>query len=196
MTRRTFGRPATEDDAAELGTVAAFAIDAAAKEAGRRGVGASSGAVPIIYTMATVLAMLSSTATRTAGHAGDPLTFYSVSATVIPVLFITLVFQAKAFHPPHEGVFVVFPIATLIMALTIMGEVEALKVLHNGHATETAGTFVYLALSSLALGIVTALQLDLVAPDTRVIENRAQSIALLVSDVVIFAAGFAAYLLL
>src|SRR4029077_6110576 len=61
---------------------AAFAIDAAAKEAGRRGVGASSGAIPIIYTMATVLAMLSSTATRTAGHADDPLTFYSVSATV------------------------------------------------------------------------------------------------------------------
>jgi hypothetical protein len=34
---------------------------------------------------------------------GDPLAFYTVAATVIPVLFVALVFEAKAFAPEDSS---------------------------------------------------------------------------------------------
>jgi hypothetical protein len=48
---------------------------------------------------------------------GDPLAFYTVAATVIPVLFIALVFEGKGFdHSTESERITTFLIATVLMA--------------------------------------------------------------------------------
>jgi hypothetical protein len=81
---------------------------------------------------------------------GDPLAFYTVAATIIPVLFLALVYQAKYFQPEEKpysllSLFQVY-LALGTMVVAAAGEVAALHTLETQHPTLGAQQGVSIAL--------------------------------------------------
>ncbi len=73
------------------------------------------------------------------GKVGDPLAFYTVAATIIPVLFLALVYQTSTFSTESATwwggrVFV----ALLAVTAGVIGEVSALHVLSTQQPTTAA----------------------------------------------------------
>jgi hypothetical protein len=71
----------------------------------------------------------------------QPLDFYSVTAQVIPVLFLALAFETRAFgrldRPPERDVLLA-GIRMYAFFLIVWGEAQALRVLSSGHASHGA----------------------------------------------------------
>lgn len=70
---------------------------------------------------------------------GDPLAFYSTAATIIPVLFLALVYQTRYFRATEQPYSVLsffqFWLALGAMAVAALGEADAMHVLETQHPT-------------------------------------------------------------
>jgi hypothetical protein len=75
----------------------------------------------------------------------EPLAFYSVAATVIPVLLIALVFQAKLTDPKPQHPIVAL-ILGVLLAVSIVSEVATLKALSTGQPTHAEHLFAVIGL--------------------------------------------------
>ena len=89
------------------------------------------------------------------------LDFYSVSAQVVPVLFIALAFETRAFgrlDRPAEKDFAFAGLRLYVFILIVWGEFQALHVLSTQRPTHTAHDAVVaaLALEGLALAVTPA----------------------------------------
>ena len=110
-----------------------------------------------------------------AAQVGDPLAFYEVAATVIPVLAIALVFEAKQLEPaddeddseqPDVGESKLVKSAVqfnrfsevfagaVILAIGVTGEVAALRVLDLREPSPDARNYATGSLILLSLGVV------------------------------------------
>jgi hypothetical protein len=90
-----------------------------------------------------------------AAKIGDPLEFYVVVATVIPVLFIAIGLEAKLLDVVL-GELWELAFAALIPSAAIIGEIVALKVLITQHPSEPARDAVIASLVVLGFGLITA----------------------------------------
>jgi hypothetical protein len=83
---------------------------------------------------------------------GDPLAFYSVAATIIPVLFLALIYQATALESltPEWGA----SAALVALVLVAFGETEALSVLVTQQPSDKAQDIVMLSVSVVFLVVV------------------------------------------
>jgi hypothetical protein len=68
---------------------------------------------------------------------GDPLTFYAVAATVIPVLYLALIYQSQVIERVSKG----SPEAKLLngwlsLGYALLGEASSLHVLSTQHPTQ------------------------------------------------------------
>jgi hypothetical protein len=90
---------------------------------------------------------------------GDPLDFYVVAATVIPVLFIAITLEARALGTSIEDTFTLI-IATLISTTTILGEITAFKVLATQHPTQIARDVIVGAIAVLGFFVIIAASPD------------------------------------
>lgn len=120
---------------------------------------------------------------------GDPLAFYTVAATIIPVLFASLVFEAKALDPSDTERWPPFLIAAAVVLFALAGEVAALKVLGTQHPTKEAHALSVLALATTATALVT---LPLAKAGARLTEGNPNKIGLLALTIfVVIGAGVA-----
>ena len=86
---------------------------------------------------------------------GDPLAFYSVAATVIPVLLIALVFQAKGFDLPEPQAPILAPVVgSLVLAFAVVGEIAALKALSTRHPTHDQHVFAVVGLFTIGFAVL------------------------------------------
>ena len=90
---------------------------------------------------------------------GDRLDFYDVAATVIPVLFLGIAFQAKALEPGaspsgewRKGALAIA--ATLVSFATVSSEAAALRVLALRHTTQDAVTLISACMGLLAFALL------------------------------------------
>jgi uncharacterized membrane protein YozB (DUF420 family) len=149
---------------------------------------------PLASDFAAILAFVTllNTVAVVATKLADPHTdFYRTAATVLPVFLITLVFQVKAFEPTHEAERLTsLLLLTVFMALAVVGEVAALKVLYDGRASEDELGWVVTALQFAGLGIVIGLVFRLVAPDGHATRRAIALGCILVG--LVYAAGWVA----
>lgn len=92
---------------------------------------------------------------------GDPLAFYGVAATVIPVLLLALIYQTRVL----EQLAADDPRTKLIngpwyFALAILGEAAAFHVLATRHPTQQAQALVTVSVISLFMWLIGAHILD------------------------------------
>jgi hypothetical protein len=91
----------------------------------------------------------------TAHKVGDPLAFYEVAATVIPVLFLALVYQTKTFQTDSAQYWAVrSSVAMLAVWATGVGEITALHVLERQEHTLTNYRVTAISLVVLAAGVI------------------------------------------
>ena len=100
---------------------------------------------------------------------GDPLTFYAVAATIIPVLYLAFVFQTRYFQQVREATesskgqdraeHLQFPIIA-----ALLGEIAAMSVLATQHPTDDARRITSVALVVLGALLVMEPLLVLVKP--------------------------------
>lgn len=85
------------------------------------------------------MAFLLLTVATPARKVGDPLAFYSTAATIIPVLFLALVYQTRYFRETEQPYSVLslfqFCLALGAMVVAVLGEVDAMHVLETQHPT-------------------------------------------------------------
>lgn len=84
---------------------------------------------------------------------GSPLALYQTAATVIPVLFLAFIYQVKGLEHPLGWVENQFLSTTLFVAVAVVGEVAAFRVLATQHPTSTAKTQVLIALIFIGLDL-------------------------------------------
>lgn len=108
--------------------------------------------------------LIATSAAKTLARVGDPLAFYEVAATIIPVLFLALVFQAGLFETrladedrPFLADIASYTtwryIASGLFFVTGVGEVIALGVLIQQHANSVEQHAVVSALILLGLPV-------------------------------------------
>lgn len=94
-----------------------------------------------------------------AATGSDPLDFYAVAATVIPVLFVAIVIESRIFD--FEDALgggwtrLELPVAAVVALVTAIGEAVAFKVLATQHPFASARAAVYaplFVLGSVVLG--------------------------------------------
>jgi hypothetical protein len=93
-------------------------------------------------------------AAREAAHPkGDPLAFYTVAATIIPVLFLAVAYEAKVLElvPPKIRFF----LAQSVGILAFGAEAVALRVLVHGKPSMRVTHFVSVVILILAIAILT-----------------------------------------
>ena len=73
---------------------------------------------------------------------GDPLAFYEITATVVPLLFVGIVFQARAIDPEDWPKGRLGLAGILVVLATISSEAAALRVLSLQHPTHGAQTLI------------------------------------------------------
>jgi hypothetical protein len=124
-------------------------------------------------------------------HAAHPIDFYAVTATIIPVLYIAVLLEARIFElGPIEERPTGFALATVLTCVAVAGEAAALKTLWTGDtASENAEGFIVTALLMLGVALVTLPLMQIVAPEM-VIRTRVQGFALSVAIFAIFATGY------
>jgi hypothetical protein len=81
---------------------------------------------------------------------GDPLAFYEIAATVIPVLFLGIVYQVRLVERLHPNLR--FNVAHAAVLVAFAGEFDAFNVLASQHPTSRSQHGV--SVSLLLLGIV------------------------------------------
>ncbi len=86
----------------------------------------------------------------------DPLVFYEVAATVLPVLFLALILQARTHQMRPLRIFGRMMLAAFLTVYFIEGEYVSFRVLALGHPSNTTRDHVVVAL--VAEGIFVALQ--------------------------------------
>ncbi len=126
----------------------------------------------------------------TAHKQGDPLAYYSVTATIIPVLFLALIYQTKNL----QGHLKTSPHAAATYALTyvlaaITGETASLHVLATRNPTEKANSVILYSLVLLG-SLVAGAPLSEYIPKAFQTEKRA--VAYLFAFVVVGIIGAAA----
>jgi hypothetical protein len=94
---------------------------------------------------------------------GDPLAFYTVAATIIPVLFIAAVFEARFLEPPPhrrdknpERTIDLTDLLTgvVLLGFGILGEAASLEVLSTRRPSTHGHAAAVLALIVLAFGVI------------------------------------------
>ncbi len=88
---------------------------------------------------------------------GDPLTFYSVAATIIPVLFLALVYEAKALV--LLAPLVRLNVAQAVGVLTVGTEAACFRVLANQHPTHHAAKGISTVMLLMGLAVIAQPQL-------------------------------------
>jgi hypothetical protein len=116
-------------------------------------------------------------ATKTPAKVGDPLAFYEVAATIIPVLFLGLIYQGQIVDKLDIH-FYRFYVAFLTALIAFGGEAAALGVLTNQQPTLKAQRGVGSILLLLGLGLLVQPVLVAIKPmddelDARVAELEA-----------------------
>jgi arginine exporter protein ArgO len=122
---------------------------------------------------------------------GDPLAFYSVAATVIPLLFITLVFEAKALAPDEDAPERWTELATAvgIVAFALGGEVAALKVLLTQHPSAAAQSTIVGSLLLTSFGVLFRPLAALIRPMVREDKRPWKAILLVLGAMAVLVSG-------
>lgn len=95
----------------------------------------------------------------TATHkVGDPLAFYEVTATILPVLFLALIYQARALDPLTHVLRVSG--SFLLYILVALGELEALKVLASREPSARSEHVITTVVGLVLLGVAISPALD------------------------------------
>ncbi len=107
--------------------------------------------------MAGVSSVLSTAATH-ATRVGDPLAYYTTTATIIPVIFLALVYQTRYLRDTG-GAYDTISVAQLwlaagAMAVAAVGEAQAMHVLVTQHPTTDARRLTGVALIILGTAVV------------------------------------------
>jgi len=112
---------------------------------------------------------MTSLAATKAKPVGDPLAFYGVAATIIPVLLIALVFQAKGFDLPEPQAPIVAPVVgSLVLAFAVVGEIAALKALSTRHPTHYEHLFAVVGLFTTGFAMLYFAISELVGHEGRI----------------------------
>lgn len=98
-------------------------------------------------------------AAATAARVGDPLAFYEIAATVIPVLFLAMLYEGRAFASPSAGASLFLLVSGCLIA--IYGEAAAFHVIANrqptsGNQKEVAEALWFFGLSLCAKTVIDA----------------------------------------
>jgi hypothetical protein len=117
--------------------------------------------------------------------------FYVVAATVIPVLFLAVIYQANVMDA-YRRISAVYMLSAgwILLAFTVWGEIGALHVLSSGHASTNSRSFTVGGLLFLGITLTGAQLTEIARELAKAHPNRLGQFTLaLVSIVVVIVVG-------
>jgi hypothetical protein len=93
----------------------------------------------------------------------DPLEFYNVAATIMPVLFLALVYQANVVKDERESPVSRLSYTYIFVASAAVAEITSLRVLATQHASTRAEGVVVVGLVYIGIALVSEPLTDAIA---------------------------------
>jgi len=94
---------------------------------------------------------------------GDPLEFYNVAATIMPVLFLALVYQANVVKDERESPMRRLSYTYIFVASAAVAEIASLRVLATQHPSPHAEGVVVVGLIYIGIALVSEPLTDAIA---------------------------------